>query len=185
MEKKIQEALYHLKKPGVIATPTETVWGLSCSALSEAQIERIYTIKNRPSNKSFIVLVDSIEMLEHYVGVINKKQREWLLSDRPTTVIFSNIKGLPPSLLADDYSLAFRITRHPQIKTLITQFGAPIVSTSANISGSPAAQTYEELSPAILEAIDYALNLQSDYTPTSTPSRIVKLNGDEVEIIRP
>ena len=181
----IKEALNYLKSPGVIAVPTETLWGLSCSALAKEQIERIYQIKNRPTNKSFIVLVDSIKMLKKYVGEISDDQKRFLLADRPTTVIFPNIKGLPALLLANDKSLAFRITKHPQIKRLITEFGSPIVSTSANLSGEPAAQTFEELSATILEAVDYTLNLHSDYKPTSTPSRIVKIVGNDVEIIRP
>ena len=181
----MKEALSYLKKPGVIAIPTETVWGLSCSAFSKDQIERIKNIKNRPSNKSFIVLIDSIKMLEEYVGKINQKQKKFLLDNKPTTVIFPEIKGLPNTLLATDKSLAFRITKHPQIKDLITHFGRPIVSTSANISGMPVAQNFEELSSPILEAVDYALNLQTDFISTSEPSRIVKIVGKEVEIIRP
>lgn len=180
----MKEALKHLKTPGVIAIPTETVWGLSCSALAPEQIERIYTIKNRPSDKSFITLVDSVKMLEEYVGRISQKQKSFLLSTKPTTVIFQKIKRLPNILLAPDKSLGFRITKHPQIKCLIRDFGSPIVSTSANLSGEPAAQTFTELSPTILAAVDYTLNLHTDYKPTLAPSRIVKIVGNEVKIIR-
>lgn len=180
----INKAIQTLKIPGVIATPTETVWGLSCSAHSKSQIQRIYNIKNRPLNKSFIVLVDSEEMVIKYVGEISSEQKAYLNSDKPTTVIFPEVKGLPKELLATDGSLAFRIVKHPQIKSLITQFGNPIVSTSANLSGDPAAKTFEELNQSIVEAIDYALNLQSEFKPTSTPSRIVKIVDGKVEIIR-
>lgn len=184
MNETLHKAITTLRKPGVIATPTETVWGLSCSALSEAQIERIAKIKNRNPNKSFIVLVNSEEMASKYIGALNKVQKAHLNNNRPTTVVFPKIIGLPKILLAADKSLAFRITQHPELKSLITQLGHPIVSTSANLNGEPAAKTAKELHPSILEAVDYTLNLNSNFKPTAIPSKIVKIDGESVEIIR-
>ena len=184
MKSTLEKALTILQKPGVILTPTETVIGLSCSALSENQISRIYKIKNRPSSKAFIVLVDSISMVEQYIKEISELQKEHLKSNEPTTVILNNIKGLPKNLIAEDGSLAFRITKHPELKKLISQLGGPLVSTSANLSGQPTASTLKEVDPVILDQVDYSLNLQSNYKSSSKPSRIVKIIGDKVDIIR-
>lgn len=184
MKSTLEKALTILQKPGVILTPTETVIGLSCSALSENQIYRIYKIKNRPSSKAFIVLVDSISMVEQYIKEISELQKEYLESNEPTTVILNNIKGLPKNLIAKDGSLAFRITKHPELKKIISQLGGPLVSTSANLSGQPTASTLKEVDPVILDQVDYSLNLQSNYVPSSKPSRIVKVIGDRVDIIR-
>tara|TARA_B100001173_G_scaffold154982_1_gene134350 strand:- start:3696 stop:4253 length:558 start_codon:yes stop_codon:yes gene_type:complete len=184
MTRILEEALIILKKPGVILTPTETIIGISCSALSETQIARIYKIKKRPSSKSFIVLVDSINMLEKFVSNINALQRKYLNSERPTTVILKNTKGLPSDLLASDGTLAFRITKHPELKQLINQLGLPLVSTSANVSGESSALTLKEVDPIILDQVDYSLNLQPNPRINSSPSRIVKIIDEEVEIIR-
>ena len=180
----LEKALTILQKPGVILTPTETVIGLSCSALSESQISRIYKIKNRPSSKAFIVLVDSISMIEQFISEINEMQKEYLNSNEPTTLILNNIKGLPKNLIAEDGSLAFRITQHPELKKLITHLGTPLVSTSANLSGEPTAKKIKEVDPLILDQVDYSLDLQSNYKSTSKPSRIVKIIGEKVDIIR-
>ncbi|MBO72769.1 MAG: translation factor Sua5 [Flavobacteriales bacterium] len=184
MESELLSALNVLKQPGVILTPTETVVGLSCSALSGDQISRIYQIKNRPSTKAFIVLVDSVSMIKKFVEEINELQKEYLNSKESTTVILSKIKGLPNNLIAEDNTLAFRITQHPELKKLITAFETPIVSTSANLSGNPSPKTLEEVDQVILDQVDYSLNLSSNHTVSSKPSRIVKILGDKVDIIR-
>lgn len=184
MTRILAEALTILRKPGVILTPTETIIGISCSALSETQIARIYKIKKRINSKSFIVLVDSMNMLEKFVSKINVLQKEYLNSERPTTVVLNNSKGLPSALLASDGTLAFRITKHPELKKLINQLGVPLVSTSANISGKSSAYTLKEVDPVILDQIDYSLNLQQNPTINSSPSRIVRIIDNEVEIIR-
>jgi L-threonylcarbamoyladenylate synthase len=184
MTRILKEALIILRKPGVILTPTETIIGISCSALAEKQIARIYKIKKRPSSKAFIVLVDSMNMLEKFVSKINALQKKYLNSERPTTVILNNTKGLPMSLLASDGTLAFRITKHPELKQLINQLGVPLVSTSANVSGECSALTLKDVDSVILDQVDYSLNLQSNSTINSSPSRIVKIIEEEVEIIR-
>ena len=184
MNSELNQALHILQKPGVILTPTETVIGISCSALSENQISRIYKIKNRPGSKAFIVLVDSITMVENYIKNISQLQKEYLNSVEPTTVILNDIIGLPKNLIAEDGSLAFRVTKHPELKKLINQLGEPIVSTSANLSGQPTATLLKEVDPVILDQVDYSLNLQSNYVPSSKPSRIVKIIGNRVDVIR-
>lgn len=184
MDGALLKALNVLNKPGVIVTPTETVIGISCSALAEDQIDRIYQIKQRPNSKAFIVLVDSIKMIKDYSEEIGELEIEYLTSERPTTVILKKIKKLPINLIAKDGSLAFRITKHPDLKRMITELKVPIVSTSANISGNPTALLLKDVDKSILEAVDYSLNLQSNYKPSSQPSRIVKIQDSEVEIIR-
>ena len=184
MDENLKTACEILKLPGVIVTPTETVMGISCAALSKEQINRVYEIKKRPGSKALIVLVDSVDMIKKYVKNISELELSYLNAEIATTVILHDLKNLPENLVAQDGSLAFRITKHPELTKLITQLGFPIVSTSANISGESTALTSKEVNPLILEAVDYILNLQSNFKPSSKPSRIVKIKGSEVEIIR-
>ncbi len=177
-------AVQHLKKGNIIACPTETIWGLSCIASNEQSVNRIFEIKNRPHHKSLIVLVSNIKMVQQYAKDLTSLEKKHLKNDSPTTVVLDKIHNLPNSLLAEDQTLAFRIVKHPLISELIKKLGEPIVSTSANLSGESSARKFEELSPVILDRVDYTLNLPSSFTPTFKPSKIVKIIGEKVKIIR-
>lgn len=177
-------AIQHLKKGNIIACPTETIWGLSCLASNEKSVSRMFEIKNRPTNKSLIVLVNNIKMVQQYVKNLTPLEKKYLENTDPTTVILNEIQNLPNSILARDQTLAFRIVKHPLIVELIKNLGQPIISTSANLSGELSARKLEELSPVILDRVDYTLNSPSSFTPTFKPSKIVKIIGERVEIIR-
>lgn len=180
----IAEAIEVLLSGGVIIYPTETVLGLGSVIDNKNAIDKLNEIKNRPSEKSFIILVSSIEMVERYCPNINSLEKSLLEQKEPTTVILSNIVKTPESLLFKDGSLAFRITQHPEIKELISKMNQPILSTSANISGEPTIKSWKNVNPVILDQVDYALNLQSDFISTQQPSQIVKVENDEIIYIR-
>lgn len=180
----VSAAIATLKADGVIIYPTETVIGLGCNALSVVGIEKIIELKNRPENKSFIVLMESIDQLKKYQPTLSPLEIELLQSPSPTTVIISGIQGLPKELFANDGSLGIRISKHPLSTQLIKGLNCPIVSTSANYSGEPTAHSWKELNPQILEEVDYSLNLQSDFLTTQKPSRIVKVVNGKLNMIR-
>ena len=77
------------------------------------------------------------------------------LATSPITLIFDNASGLAPNLVAEDGSVAMRLTHEPFSKELCYRFQKPIVSTSANVSGEPAPQNFRDISPALLESVDY------------------------------
>ena len=181
---KINQAIKIVEDGGTFLYPTETVIGLGCDATNEVAISKLYQIKIRPEEKSFIILVDSVEMIKKYCPLINKFEIKLLNQNKPTTVILRNIKHLPSSLLFHDGSIGVRITKHPLIKTFISTLNKPIVSTSANISGEPTIDSWENVNPVILELIDYNLNLHSEYKTTKTPSQIVKVVNGETIFIR-
>ena len=115
-------AIQHLKKGNIIACPTETIWGLSCLASNEQSVSRMFEIKNRPPNKSLIVLVNNIKMVQQYVKNLTPLQKKHLENTEPTTVILNEIQNLPNSILAKDQTLAFRIVKHPLIVELIKKY---------------------------------------------------------------
>lgn len=181
----INKAIEIVKNGGIFLYPTETVIGLGCDATNEKAISKLYEIKRRPKEKSFIILVDSIEMIKKYCKSINQHEIKLLNQNKPTTVILNNIKHLPKSLLFNDGSIGVRITKHPLIKSFINNLNKPIVSTSANISGETSINSFKNVNPDILERIDYNLNLQFKYKTTQTPSQIVKVvNGKTIFIRR-
>ena len=104
---------------------------------------------------------------------------------KPTTVILDDASGVASNLVAEDGSLAMRVTYEPFSKQLCYRFQKPIVSTSANVSGEPAAQNYRDISEEILNAVDYVCWSRRQEHKPHQPSSIVKIAKDgEVKVIR-
>ena len=186
LEDDIKKAVEVLRKGGVILYPTDTVWGIGCDATNAEAVKKVYEIKHRDDSKAMICLVDSDVRLQRYVR--NVPEVAWDLieiADKPTTVILDGATGLAPNLIAEDGSIAMRVTREAFSKELCYRFQKPLVSTSANISGEPAAQNYCDISEEILNAVDYVCWTRRQEHEPHTPSSIIKLkpNG-EVKIIR-
>ena len=190
-EDDIRQAVETMRKGGVILYPTDTVWGIGCDATNAEAVKRVYEIKQREDSKALICLVDSDARMQRYFR--NVPDVAWQLIDslkeapdaKPTTLILDGAINLAPNLIAEDGSLGIRITNEPFSKELCFRFQKAIVSTSANISGEPAAQNYCDIDPRILEAVDYVCWSRRQEHQPHTPSSIIKLkeNG-EVTVIR-
>lgn len=189
-EEDIKNAVEVLRKGGVILYPTDTVWGIGCDATNAEAVKRVYEIKQRDDSKALICLVDSDARLQRYVR--NVPDVAWQLIDslkdsdsKPTTLILDGAINLAPNLIAGDGSIGMRITQEPFSKELCYRFQKALVSTSANISGEPAAQNYQDIDPRILEAVDYVCWSRRQEHKPHQPSSIIRLkeNG-EVNIIR-
>lgn len=180
----IKNTLAFLEKKKTILYPTDTVWGIGCDATSVDAVKEIYRIKKRSESKSLVVLVSSFYMLRRYVRVTSAVKELLRDSERPTTIIYSNPQGIAKNAIASDNTVAIRIVQNEFCRKLIKRFGKPIVSTSANISGNPTPKSFKEIELAILESVDYVVNLQRDII-NSKPSRILKIEEDgTVTIIR-
>ena len=185
-EEDIRKAVDVMRKGGVILYPTDTVWGIGCDATNEEAVRKVYGIKQRDDSKVLICLVDSDARLQRYVRDV--PDVAWQIidcCDRPTTLILDGAVNLAPNLIAEDGSIGIRITQEPFSKELCYRFQKAIVSTSANISGEPAAQNYCDIDPRVLEAVDYVCWSRRQEHKPHTPSSIIKLGkGGEVTIIR-
>ena len=197
-EEDIRKAVEVLKKGGVILYPTDTVWGIGCDATNAEAVKRVYDIKQRDDSKAMICLVDSDARLQRYVR--NVPDVAWQLIDslkavtvpdgfpsgvKPTTLILDGAVNLAPNLIAEDGSIALRITQEPFSRELCYRFQKALVSTSANISGEPAAQNYCDIDPRIIEQVDYVCWSRRQEHKPHTPSSIIRLRPDgQVTIIR-
>jgi L-threonylcarbamoyladenylate synthase len=189
-EEDIRNAVETMRKGGVILYPTDTVWGIGCDATNPEAVKRVYDIKQRDDSKALICLVDSDARLQRYIR--NVPDVAWQLIDslkeidsKPTTLILDGAINLAENLIAEDGSIGIRITNEPFSKELCYRFQKAIVSTSANISGEPAAQNYCDIDPRILEAVDYVCWSRRQEHKPHTPSSIIKLKANgEVTIIR-
>lgn len=189
-EQDIKNALEVLRRGGVILYPTDTVWGIGCDATNSEAVKRVYEIKEREDSKALICLVDSDARLQRYVRHV--PDVAWQLIDslqdsdaKPTTLILDGAINLAENLIAEDGSVALRITQEAFSKELCYKFQKALVSTSANISGQPAAQNYQDIDPVLLERVDYVCWTRRQEHKPHKPSSIIRLREDgEVTIIR-
>lgn len=182
----LQEAVRVMKEGGIILYPTDTVWGIGCDARNKEAVEKIYRLKQRADSKSMLVLVGNEGMLQRTVREV--PEIAWQLLDvavNPLTLIYDGVTGVADNLIAEDGSLGIRMTTDSFSKALCERLGAPVVSTSANISGHPTPHIFSEIEKPIIDGVDYVCRYrQNDRTATS-PSNIIKITqGNVVKVIR-
>lgn len=179
------KAVEGLKEGKTLLYPTDTIWGLGCDATNDEAINNVFNIKKRPKNKSFIVLVNSVAMLERYVSEFPEVCYDLIdLAEKPLTIIYDRPIGLPESLLAEDGSVGIRVTKDPICSRIIQGLRKPIVSTSANISGEPNPKSFHDINAQIKENVDMILKERWDENMTQ-PSSIIKIGADHsVKVIR-
>ena len=176
----IKNAIECMKHGGVILYPTDTVWGIGCDATNEKAVAKVYEIKHRDDSKALICLIDSDNRMQKYFRNVPKVA--WELVDaavKPTTIILDDAVNVADNLIAEDGSLAMRITQEVFSKELCYKFQKPIVSTSANVSGEPAAANYCDISEEILNAVDYVCWTRRQEHNPHTPSSIIKLGKNQ------
>ncbi len=185
-ENDIEQCLQVLQQGGIILYPTDTVWGIGCDATNEQAVEKIYALKKRQDEKAMIVLVaDEREVLQYTaspdLSVFDYLQQ----TKKPTTVIYDGAIGLADNLIGKDGSIAIRICNETFCRHLIKRFRKPIVSTSANISGQPAAKIFTDISDEIKKQVDYIVQYRQDDKTIAAPSSVIKWDNGTVTIIRP
>lgn len=181
----IHKAYEVIKNGGIILYPTDTVWGIGCDATNPEAAKKIYALKQREESKSMIVLMNGDRMVYNVFKDIPEVAWQILdLSEKPTTLILDNPRNVAPNIIGQDNTLGMRIVKEPFCFKLMERMKVPLVSTSANISGEPTPKSFKEISPAILQGVDYVVNLHHDKIG-GKPSTIIKLSGNsEVKIIR-
>lgn len=182
----LANALKVLRSGGVILYPTDTIWGLGCDATNVQAVRRIYEIKKRAENKSLIILVNSVPMLERYIDNPPEVALEIAeLAEKPLTVVYDRGRSLADGVASEDGSVGVRVCSEPFCDELITGLRKPIVSTSANLSGSSAPAIFDEISEEMKSAVDYVCLWRQDDRSRATPSSVIKVSGNGVvKIIR-
>ena len=182
----LERALDALQGGRTLLYPTDTIWGIGCDALDASAIERVYAVKERDHSKSMLVLVTA-DML---APDMPQEVRTLLLdSERPTTVVVPAryvALPLPQNLLAADGTVGVRVPRMDFCQALLRGLGHPIVSTSANLSGHPSPQCYDDISEELKDRVDCSLPDDPSFHHLATSSsRILKVTPDgSVMVIR-
>ena len=165
----LKQAIITFNKGGVIAYPTEAVFGLGCMPLFQDSVSRILQLKHRAVEKGLILVASSIEQLEDYVHfdslpTIDQIRDSW---PGPVTWLIPAKEKTPTWLTGSHKTLAVRVSSHPTVNALCRELG-PIVSTSANPAGSKPAITTQEVLSYFGEEIDYVIpaDIKNNLNPT-------------------
>lgn len=142
-----------LRRGGVVAYPTEAVWGLGCDPFNEAAVVRLLALKQRPVDKGLILVAADTGQLDALVdwAALPDERRATVLASWPGahTWTVPVTAQVPAWIRGSHASVAVRVSDHPTVVALCGAFGGPLVSTSANLTGQPPAFHREELDPAL------------------------------------
>ena len=180
----VEKALAVLQNGGIILYPTDTIWGIGCDATNELAVEKIIQLKQRPQQKSFVVLVADEKDILRYTASPDLSVFDYLQTViKPTTVIYEYALSLAENVCNDDGSVAIRICNEAFCRHLIKRFRKPIISTSANISGKTSPKNFIDIENIIKINVDYVVNYRQTDLTENEPSSLIKwLNGKPVII---
>ena len=171
----IADAAAALKSGGVIAYPTEAVWGLGCDPSDEAAVLRLLGIKQRPVEKGLILIAADLAQLQPLLdlaAVPEPRLAEVLASwPGPNTWVLPASASAPRWITGTHADIAVRISAHPTVVALCRAFGGPLVSTSANLAGAPSAFNRDQLDPAVLALADGTTEGETGGLDQPTPIR--------------
>lgn len=171
----IEDARDRLQQGGVIAYPTEAVWGLGCDPFNERAVHRLLAIKQRPVEKGMILIAAELEQLRSCLDLAalpGDRLAEVLASwPGPHTWAMPASERAPAWITGAHSSLAVRVSAHPTVTALCRAFGGPLVSTSANLSGQPAPLLRAELDPVLLARLDGVTEGETGGLARATPIR--------------
>lgn len=175
----LQQAVSRLNAGGVIAYPTEGVWGLGCLWTDEEAIKEILRLKQRPLEKGMIILCSQLADIKDYLLPLTVENIQQIEQDLPypVTWIVPCKLTVPESVRGQHSSIAVRFSRHPQVQALCAQVG-PIISTSANPAGLAAAMSELEVKNYFQDQLSYIL--PGELGGFSKPSEIRTLDGRKV-----
>jgi L-threonylcarbamoyladenylate synthase len=174
------EAYFHcietLRNGGIICYPTETFYALGVDPWNESAREKLYKLKNRPAEKELPLIASSTEMVSQVCDTSDRRfailaQKFW---PGPLTIV------LPSKDHSTSY--AIRVSSNVSARLISEIFGNPVISTSANITGTEPVRTPEDLNEELSEGINIVLN--AGICPGGLPSTIISLMKSEPEILR-
>ena len=175
----LAQALNCINNGGVIAYPTEAVWGVGCDPRNETAVRKILEIKQRPTEKGLILVGSSLEQFSDWIKPLSDQELAQLQPTwpGPVTWVLPCVSETPDWLRGEHSSLAIRISAHPIIRILCDQAGA-LVSTSANPAGEEPARTQTEVEQYFPDQLDYIL--PGELGGLSQPSQIRTLSGERL-----
>ena len=184
LKQKIQEGVALLKNGGVIAYPTDTVYGLGAGMEFRQAVERVYQIKERPMSMPLPLLIADIDELDNLTEAVSETANILIKQFWPggLTLVFNALPAVPEIITAGAETVAIRIPAHPMALALIRGLGMPLVGTSANLSGKASALTADEVAAQVGDRIDMVVD--GGRCPGGIESTIIDVSGEKPKILR-
>ena len=178
----VSEVLAKIDQDDVLVFPTDTVYGIGASIHSPKALDRIFEIKNRPTEKSLIILCADEKQLEEIVGSLSLEVRKIIDAFLPgeLTLILNCYQSLPNEITRGKKTIGVRIPNHEVALKLLRALG-PLATTSANLSGEPSPTEVEDDNP-VIHRVDYVFD--DGPTKGQVPSTILDCTGEEFVILR-
>lgn len=168
---------------GIVITPTDTIYGIMGDSLNEDVIRKVFEIKKRPFNKPLLLLMDSFEMVKQYTEEISEKER--LLMDRywPGLVTFILKKNdkVNELITSGNDTVGIRIPNNKDLLEIIRRLNRPVISTSANITGTEVITSTQLLEKDLIDNIDY---IEDGGEVESESSTIIKIEDNKLVVLR-
>ena len=184
IQEQVENGITILKNGGLVAFPTDTVYGLGACFSNLGAVERIYKVKQRPHNIALPLLLADESQITEVAQLVPPVA--WLLARRflpgGLTIVLSRAKSVPDMVTGGGETVAVRIPAHPVPIALIKGLGVPIIGTSANVSGRPSALTADEVHSQFGDKID--LVIDGGKCGEGKESTIIDVTGDVPRILR-
>ncbi|WP_029894413.1 L-threonylcarbamoyladenylate synthase [Desulfohalovibrio reitneri] len=182
----MQKAVQAIRDGKLVIYPTETLYALGCSAFNAEGARRVIELKARPATKPLPIIIGHMDQLSMVTGWFSKAfaklTREFWPG--PLSILVPTGRRLPSEVRDPSGFTSLRLTAHPLAAKLCIQTGGPLISTSANISGGPAAARPSEIDPMLNESVAATLR-EKPWPGGGLPSTVVKCLGtDELAVIR-
>ena len=179
MDSSIAEAVAALRARGVIAYPTEAVYGLGCDPFDQDAVARLFALKQRPPGQGLLLIAADFSQVEKFIGAapavaIARARGSW---PGPHTWVFPRSATTPDWLAGDHTGIALRVTAHPLAAQLCRAFGGALVSTSANRHGVAPARSAPDVRVAFGAEVTYVLDGSTGGLEQPTPIRDA-MSGD-------
>lgn len=176
----IDSAVAAMRNGGVIAYPTEAVFGLGCDPDNHVALTALLALKQRSASKGLILIAAELTQLLPYIAEVDTplQQRALATWPGPVTWLFPCAKQIDPLLRGEHQTIAIRVTAHPLARQLCLAFGKAIVSTSANLSGHAPARTVAEVQAQFTDRLAAIVDGQVDLG--ARPSEIRDLLSNKV-----
>jgi L-threonylcarbamoyladenylate synthase len=184
IQQQVEQAATILKQGGIVAYPTDTVYGVGAAINIEPAVARVYQIKERPHSRALPILLADKSQIADVAEVV--PLLAWRLADKfwpgALTMVLLKSESVPNIVTGEGKSVAVRIADHPVPIALVRGLGVPIAGTSANLSGSPSALTAEEALTQLGDRVD--LIIDGGRCPGGRESTIIDLTRDIPLILR-
>lgn len=181
----IELAVSVVRSGGIIVYPTETVYGLGADLYNREAVARLYTVKGRDPTKPVSLLIPNIDTLNNIVACVSPSAK--ILIERfwpgPLTLIFKARSDFLLPILDPGLTIALRVSSHAIARALTEELGAPLISSSANLSGHTPARSAQEALENMGSNVE--LVIDGGLSKSDVPSTVVDVSGDKVVVVRP